>query len=36
MPGASAGQDVGMFVSYGSARFKDIKVSPLGALAAKN
>jgi len=35
VPGANAAQDVGMFVSYGSARFKDIKVSPLGAPAAK-
>ena len=35
VPGASAAQDVGMFVSYGSARFKDMKISPLGAPAAK-
>ena len=34
-PGASTAQDVGMFVSYGSARFQDIKIAALEAPIAK-
>jgi len=34
-PGGNAKQDVGMFVSYGSARFSDIKVAAMGAADGK-